>query len=326
MKAEAGRRVAAMWLTTILLASAAGGSASQTSPAAAGQDSQPFRIAVNVNLVVLPAVVRDRQGRFVSDLRQQDFEVYEDGVLQTIRMFEHEDMPVTVGLVVDHSGSMHRKMLDVIAAASTFARSSNRQDQMFVVNFNEKVTLGLPADVLFTDDPEELQGAIARTEAAGETALYDAIVTALERLQTGSREKKVLLIISDGGDNKSTHSLADVLKLAGQSNAVIYSVGIFDPQDPDQNPGMLRRVARETGGEAFFPSELEEVVPICERIARDIRHQYTIGYTSSQKAQPGATRAIRVVAHGPDGKLSVRARTSYIAGGDRSPIPREIAK
>ncbi len=149
---------------------------------------------MNVDLVVLHPTVTDRKGRFISDLRQQDLEVYEDGVRQSIRLFRHEDIPVTVGLVVDHSGSMQRKLADVIAAARTFVQSSNPEDQMFVVNFNENVTLGLPGAIPFTNSSDELERAISKTPTTGQTALYDASAVALERLQAGSRDKKALIV------------------------------------------------------------------------------------------------------------------------------------
>jgi len=284
--------------------------------AEAQESRQDFQISVNVDLVVLQATVRDRGGRIVSDLREQDFEVYEDGVRQTIKLFRHEDVPVTVGLVVDHSGSMRPKLTDVIAAARTFARSSNPEDGMFVVNFNEKVTLGLPGGMSFTNSADELERAIAGTKAAGRTALYDAAVTGLEHLQTGGPEKKALIVISDGGDNASVLGLPAVLRRFEQSSAVIYAIGVFDEDDPDQNPDVLRRLARATGGEAFFPDRLGDVVAICERIAHDIRHQYTIGYVSTNKTAPGDFRTIRMVAHAAGkGSLSVRTRTGYIPLG-----------
>ena len=243
--------------------------------------------------------------------------VYENGVPQRIGLFRNEDIPVTVGLVVDHSTTMRPKLAEVSAAARTFVRSSNREDEMFVVNFNEIVSLGLPSTIRFTDSTAELENAIAIAPAGGQTALYDAIAKALEELQAGSRDKKVLIVVSDGGDNASAHSLAQVMKLAGQSSAVIYTVGLFDEDDPDRNPGVLKRLAQATGGEAFLPDQLSEVVAICERIARDIRHQYTIGYVPINRTRDGAYRAIRVVAraNGHD-RLSVRTRTGYIAGGE----------
>jgi len=281
---------------------------------AAGDD---FKLSVSVDLVALQATVHDRNNSYVSGLREQDFEVYEGGVRQAIRLFRHEDVPVTIGLVIDHSGSMHRKLAHVAAAARTFVESSNPEDQMFVVNFNEKATLGLPASIPFSDRAEDLARAISNAPAAGQTALYDAIVKAQERLQAGSRERKVLIVISDGGDNASAHKLPEVLKLAEESSALVYTIGIFDEEDADRNPVVLRRLARATGGEAFFPQRLDDVVAICQRIARDIRHQYTIGYVASGASQPDAWRAVRVVAHQGKQKLSVRTRSGYIAGGPR---------
>jgi len=275
---------------------------------AAGQ----AQIRVDVNLVVLPATVQDRHGQRVSDLQQGNFAVYEDRVAQRIRLFQHEDIPVTVGLVVDHSGSMDAKLAEVTAGAKAFVRSSNTDDQMFVVNFNETVSLGLPDAIGFTTNAEELERAIWRSRAAGETALYDAIVTALARAQAGVRDKKVLVVISDGADNASRHKLAQVLDMAAASNVIIYTVGLFAPEDQDANPSVLHRLARATGGEAFLPGELSDVVTICERIARDIRSQYTIGYSSSNVKQDGVYRTVRVAAQAPDrGKLSVRTRPGY---------------
>jgi Ca-activated chloride channel family protein len=308
----------------VLLGSYAG---SQVAPAANRQDTEAYRLSVDVNLVVLHATVRDRQGRFAADLRQQDFEVYENGIRQVVRLFQHEDVAVTVGLVVDHSISMHPKLAEVTTAAKSFVKYSNPEDEMFVVNFNEGVSMGLPGAIRFSNDSTELGGAIWKFPANGETALYDAIATALERLQEGHNDKKVLLVISDGGDNASTHKLAQVIDLAGRSTAAIYTIGLFGTDDPDRNPGVLHRLAQATGGEAFFPSQLDEVVGICERIAREIRNQYTIGYVPTGTARSGAYRTIRVVARATGrGKLFVRARTGYITAGESGTAGKGAAK
>ena len=280
----------------------------------------PFRISVDVALVVLQATVTDRQGSVVTNLGAQDFEVYENGVPQHIQLFKNEDIPVAVGLIIDHSTSMSPKIAEVIAAARTFVRSSNREDEMFVVNFNEAASLGLPAGIPFSDSTAELERAILNKPTMGQTALYDAIALGLAQLQAATRDKKVLIVVSDGGDNTSGHKLEQVMKLAGQSSAVIYTVGLFDQDDPDQNPGVLNHLARATGGEAFLPGELAEVPAICERIAHDIRHQYTIGYVPSNPGRDGSYRAIRVVARTKvQTKLSVRTRTGYIAGSNPQP-------
>jgi Ca-activated chloride channel family protein len=280
-----------------------------------------FRIAVDVDLVVLPIAVHDRQGRYVPDLLQQDFEVYEDRLPQQIKLFRHEDIPVIAGLLIDHSGSMRSKLAQVTAGAGTFVQFSNPQDQMFVVNFNEKVSLGLPEGIPFSVNANELERAIWRAPAGGETALYDAIIEALKRLQTGNRDKKVLIVISDGADNASVHRLAQVLEMAEQSSAIIYTVGLFEPEDRDANPKVLSHLAKATGGEAFFPDKLSTVTEICAGIAHDIRTQYTIGYIASNSERSGAYRTVRVVARTPgQGKLVVRTRTGYIA---RAPAARE---
>jgi Ca-activated chloride channel family protein len=272
------------------------------------------QISVNVDLVVLNPVVRDRKGQFASDLHESDFQVYEDGVRQTIQLFRHEDIPVTVGLVVDHSGSMRPKLTDVITAVRTFVQSSRPDDQMFVVNFNEKVTLGLPDAIQSGNRSDALARAISGTPAIGKTALYDAATEAFRQLRAGGPAKKVLIVISDGGDNASSHKLAEVLKTAEESSVLVYTIGIFDDEDEDKNPGVLTRLAKATGGEAFFPRERSEVVAICESIARDIRNQYTVGYVSSNSARTGAWRSIRLTAAaaGHD-KLEVRTRSGYIA-------------
>jgi VWFA-related protein len=272
---------------------------------------------MDVALVVLHATVIDRQGGFVSDLRQQDFEVLEDGKPQQIRVFTNEDVPVTVGLVVDHSSSMRPKLAEVTAAARTFVKLSNPEDEMFVVNFNEHASLGLPPRLRFTDSVAELEAAITAAPADGQTALYDAIAKALDELQAGSRDKKVLIVVSDGGDNASALSQAQVMRLAGRSSAVIYTIGIFDEDDGDQNPGMLKHLAQVTGGEAFLVEQVSEIVAISKRIARDIRHQYTIGYAPANVTRDGASHAIRVHAHAKGReRLSVRTRTSYVSGGE----------
>jgi Ca-activated chloride channel family protein len=283
-------------------------------------EPEAFRLTVDVDLVVLQATVRDGGGHAVPRLGQQDFEVFEDGHPQPIRLFRHEDTPVTVGLVIDHSGSMRTKLADVTAGAEAFVHSSNSHDQMFVVNFNDTVSLGLAARMPFSDNVEQLKAAIWRAPAIGTTALYDAIIEALRRLREGSSDKKVLIVISDGADNASKASLDRVLKTAEQSSAMIYAIGIFGQGDPDANPKVLRHLAHETGGEAFFPDELKESVEICERIARDIRDQYTIGYSSANAKRDGAYHKVRLTArvHG-DGKLSVRTRAGYSAVAELPP-------
>jgi Ca-activated chloride channel family protein len=308
------RRIAkAIGFAAVLLTVLASSAEYQVAPAV----QSSFRISVDVALVVLHATVTDRQGIPVTNLAEQDFQVYENGALQQIKVFKNEDVPVAVGLAIDHSSSMRPKLTEVTAAARAFVQSSNREDEMFVVNFNEIASLGLPPSIQFTDSTAELERAIMAIPVRGQTALYDAIAMGLEQLQAASLEKKVLIVVSDGGDNASRLKLNDVMTLTEQSSAVIYTIGVFDEDDPDRNPGVLKRLALATGGETFLPERLSQVVAISERIARDIRHQYIIGYVPSNAARDGSYRSIRVRAgiKGQD-KLSVRTRTGYIAGAE----------
>jgi VWFA-related protein len=280
-------------------------------PSQAGSDDA-YTVNVNVNLVILSATVLDRHNALVSGLSKGDFQVYEDRVPQQIKDFSHDDIPVTAGILVDNSGSMGPRRGDVIAAAMAFARASNPQDQMFVVKFNDHVAFGLPADMPFTGRPDQLQKALYGIMAIGQTSLYDGIAAGLDHLKQGSRDKKVLILISDGGDDASKHTLAQVLSMARQSTAIIYAIGIFDEQDDDKNPAVLRRLAKETGGEAFFPESSKDTQSICEEIARDIRSQYTLTYVPVKTSQDGRYRAIEVRASAPGrGRLSVRTRTGY---------------
>jgi Ca-activated chloride channel homolog len=285
----------------------------QTSPSQSRRGDE-YTIRVNADSVVLHATVQNRKGNLVSGLGKDNFRVYEDGVPQQIDYFSHEDIPVTVGLVIDNSGSMGPKIPEVVAAAMAFARSSNPQDQMFVVNFNEHVRFALPDTTLFTDQHGQLDVAMSRIKADGETALYDAVAAALEHLRKGNRDKKVLIVISDGGDNASKHNLAQIMAKARQSDAIIYTLGLYGENDPDKNPYVLKQLAKDTGGETFLPESLSEVVPICEQIARDIRNQYTIAYVPTNRKQDGAYRVVQVQAGAPGrGRLFVRTRAGYTA-------------
>jgi Ca-activated chloride channel homolog len=284
-------------------------------------DPAAGQFSVSVDLVVLHATVRDRKGHIVADLQQEHFEVFEDSVRQNLRLFLREDIPVAVGLVVDHSGSMKSKFGDVLAAARAFVHSSNPNDEMFVVNFNENVSLGLPHSLPFTNDADQLERAIAGTPVTGQTALYDAVGEALDQLQRATRDKKVLIVISDGGDNASSLTMDQVVRLAQQSSALIYTVGIFDVDDEDRNPAVLRRLATASGGEAYLPEASRDLPGVCQRIAQDIRNQYTIGYVSGNEAKPGTFRSIRVVAKTPrQRRLIVHTRSGYVAAGEAQPV------
>jgi VWFA-related protein len=250
--------------------------------------------------------------------------VFEQGRLQMLSLFKAEDIPVTVGLVVDHSGSMNPRKTEVIEGAAAFVRASNSQDEEFVVNFNDEVRLGLPPSVPFTSNLEELTTALSAASAIGGTALYDAIAVALDRLRDAQKEKKVLILITDGEDNASRHSFAQVLRMAQALNVLIYSVGLFDNHKLDRNAPdfykllldedkrLLTQLAKETGGAAYFPKDPAEVTRVCQQIASDIRHQYTLGY-NPKADDHGGYRKIRVkLVESGQGKLAVRTRTGYL--------------
>ena len=283
---------------------------------------------VESNLVVLHATVADHQGRVVRDLPVTTFHVYEDGAPQNIVLFQQEDTPVTVGLVVDNSGSMRRKVPEVVAAATAFARSSNPEDQMFIVNFNERVWLGLPPGEAFVSDPDKLKAALLQIRSSGETALYDAIASALGHVRESPLSKRVLIVLSDGGDNASTRRFPEILSLLQQSNVIVYTVGLFDEYDKDRNPAVLKQLAKVSGGQAFFPKEVPDVTNVLQAVSRDIRNQYTIGYVPTNGKQDGTYRDVRVDLTGAHANLwTVRTRTGYFAAPqDSAPTGSQKAK
>jgi Ca-activated chloride channel homolog len=279
-------------------------------PQAAQDKTQNYTLRTTSRLVLLDVSVKDAKGGFVSDLTKDQFQVYEDGKLQGVSQFANADVPVTVGLVIDESGSMLPKRPDVLTAALEFIHDSNPHDEMFVVNFNERARLGMPNDLPFSDQVNALRLALFQGIPDGRTALYDAVALALRHLELGRREKKALVLISDGGDNASRHTRADAMRDVLTSLATIYTVGIFDENDIDRNPSVLEKLAQVSGGVAYFPKQLDQVIPICKQIAKDIRTRYTIGYIPSPNGK--LVRHIKVVASAPGhANLIVRARTSY---------------
>jgi Ca-activated chloride channel family protein len=289
------------------------------------QTGQPgYTLKKDVDLVMLHATVEDSKGAFVPDLKEQNFRVFEDKSEQKISVFKREDVPVTMGLVVDNSGSMREKRAQVNAAALTFVKTSNPQDEVFVVNFNDEFYLDLDKD--FTNDPKELQEALERIDSRGSTALYDAVIGSLDHLKKGHKDKKVLLVITDGDDDASRKSFEYTVKAAQNSNALIYAVGVFSDYDQTHDKRMVRRskkilteLAEATGGAAFFPDTLDDVAPVCAQIARDIRNQYTLGYYPTNTAKDGTYRLVHVDINARGrGKLVVRTRTGYYAKSETS--------
>ena len=271
------------------------------------------------DLVVLPVVVTDKQGRYVSDLPGAQFTVFDNGRPVPIELFTNEDTPVTVGLIIDASGSMRLRIGQVVAASLLFARLSNPQDELFAVRFNDDVQDVMPIPpFLLAGDLADLEKAVTSIRPDGRTALYDGVMDGLDHLATGTRARKVLIVISDGGDNASGATLDAVLARARASNAAIYTIGIFDPDDLDKNPGVLKSLASATGGERFLPHSAGDLLIACERIVREIRGGYTIGYVPP--ARDGAYHRVKVeIGPSPGRRLNVRTRPGYFAAGRATP-------
>lgn len=283
----------------------------------APQEAPRFRS--HTDLVVLHVSVLTGRTGHLAGLPQDAFTILEDGEPQTITFFENTDTPATLGVVVDNSISMMRRKPAIIEAAEEFARAGHPGDELFVIHFNEHVRHALPPDVPFTSDRDVMAGALQRMIARGQTALFDAVREGLRHLARGTRQKKVLVVLSDGGDNASSTSFDDVLAAALRMDAVIYTVSLHDPYDREANPNLLRRLADETGGEAIFVRNPDELPRVLERVARDIRSGYTIGYVPSRAAHDGAYRAITVKVAPQDGKrVKVRARSGYVAEATRA--------
>jgi VWFA-related protein len=270
--------------------------------------AQETTIRLDVNLVVLNVTVYGKDGKIVPGLGKEAFQVYEDDVERPITLFHGEDAPVTVGILMDNSVSMKTKRSEVIAAALAFAHSSNSADQMFVIHFNERARFGLGIKP-FTDSIPELETALSRYATGGSTALYDGIGMALSHFRRASIDRKVLIAISDGGDNSSKSALADMLRWARDSNVVFYCIGLFDDSDRDRNPSVLEQFAQSTGGKAFFPANVTDTTSICLQIAREIRAQYMLGFAG---AQDGKYHRIRVTAKNALNELlEVQNRPGY---------------
>src|SRR5258706_1216161 len=285
------------------------------SPALPAQDQSPSFRSASSELVVLPVVVTDRQNRYIADLARERFVVFDNGRKVPIELFTNEDTPATIGLIIDASSSMRAKLGEVLASSLAFARTSNPHDELFALRFNDDVRDAV-ADraFLLADDLVALEKAIGSLRAEGRTSLYDALIAGLDHLRSGTRARKALVVISDGGDNASEATLQQVLTRARESNAAIYTVGIYDETDVEKNPGVLKSLARTTGGERFLPRSPGELMQACQRIARDIRSGYTLGYVPPDR--DGAYHRVRVeIAPGDARRLSVRTRPGYFAAG-----------
>jgi VWFA-related protein len=270
------------------------------------------------DLVVLNVAVTDSRGAFVSGLPQDAFKVIDQGQPQKVEFFAEQDAPATIGLLIDSSGSMLENRDRVIAGITEFARASHPNDEFLPLVFNEQVTSVLSPG-RFTSDPAELRELLTTSLAArGRTAFYDALADAVEKVGKGRYERKVLIVLSDGGDNASRLSWNEAFDKVLASNVVIYSIALVDPLALDQNPKALRRLADGTGGLAFVPANVSVVSRAFQSIAHDIRSRYTVAYAPPGGGPNGHLRRIRVVIEAPGlTGLKVRTRTGYI--DDSSP-------
>ena len=272
-------------------------------------------ISVHTELVAVPVVVTDGHGQHVIGLTERDFQVYDEGRRQPIAVFHHGDAAITLGLVVDRSRSMRGKSVAVLTAMSELLKTNRTDDELFGVGFGDDVTFALHAGLPFTNSSGELIAAFSAMTNDGRTALYDGVAAALEHLEAGRAGKKVLVVVSDGGDNASVKTSAEVLTLARRSDAVIYGIGILSasPGAEDENAGLIKRLCRESGGVAYFPRTPQAIADTAAQVARDIRDQYTIGFVPGVQPNAGAFRTIEVKMSDPGrARLHVRTRRGYV--------------
>ncbi len=298
----------------------------QDPPKPADESGAVFR--TDTNLVVCHTTVTDKTGRLITDLPKDAFTVTENGVKQEIKVFKREDIPVSVGLIIDNSGSMRDKRARVEAAALALVKDSNPEDEVFIVNFNDEAFLDTPAGKDFTSDIKEMQESLKRIDSKGGTAMRDAIRLAIDHVkEKGHKDKRVLVVVTDGNDNESIITLENLVRAAQQSDVLIYAVGLLGDELPGEAAKAkraLNELATETGGEAFFPADIAEVDRIAHQVARDVRNQYTIEYTPTNTAMDGTFRQIKITVNAP-GDLTVRTRKGYYATADQSPAPKRRA-
>jgi VWFA-related protein len=292
-----------------------GGNATQQQGAPIDQESGAFIIRKKVEEVTLHATVVDDKQRLVTNLDKNDFTVFEDGQPQQITSFRHEDVPVSVGILIDNSGSMREKRPAVSQAALNLVRASNPQDEVFIVNFNEEPFL----DQDFTNNMGLMKDALEHVASRGGTALYDALVAASDHLRKSAKlDKKVLLIVTDGEDNASRETLERaVRRLAVDGGPTVYTIGLLNEEEhgaAKRAKRALTLISEQTGGISFFPKDYTEVDNITKQVAHDIRNQYTIGYRPTTPKSSGGFRTVKVEARAPGYKrLQVRTRTGYYA-------------
>lgn len=293
----------------------------RTQPQKQGKDS-PYTLSIEAVEVQLPISVLDKEGRPVDGLKQEHFLVFEDKVQQTIKTFRHEDIPLSLGLVIDNSGSMRNKRERVNSSALAFVRESNPEDESFIVNFDDAAYL----EQDFTSSIGDLIDALENIDARGETALYDALYLAADKVtKDGKKDKKAILLISDGEDNASKYGINKVIEALRQAKVTVYAIGLLE--EDDQRGGLFKKApskkakedlmkfAEITGGQAYFPKNLDEVEELVKHIAHDIRNHYTITYTPTNAKLDGSWRDVAVKINPPKNmpKLTWHTKQGYYA-------------
>jgi len=280
------------------------------------QDSV-FKLNVNVDLTEVHVNVTDENDRPVGNLKKENFRLFEDQTEQSISVFKHEDIPVSLGLVIDNSRSIEPRKQRLDAAALSFVRKGNAEDETFIVHFDDRVQL----DRDFTDSIPLLEEALASARPFGETAIYDALVLAVEHMEAAKHNKRAILLITDGVDNASKYTLSETLEILKRSRVAVYTVGLLSVSGGIKAEESLVRIAEVSGGRAYFPNNVDEARAHMERVARDLREQYTIGYFPTNPTRNGKWRSIRIEVMPPPGtpknvRLNASYRHGYYGPGD----------
>jgi Ca-activated chloride channel family protein len=298
---------------------ATGAPAGVEAPAATGPDALRLhpgaRIRMNVDMVLIPITITDPMNRLVTGLEQEDFQIFEGNGQQQIVSFAAEDAPVSIGIIFDLSGSMSSKLIRARASILEFIKTANPQDEFFVIGFNDRPELIED----FTSSVEDIQARLATVQSGHRTALLDAIYYGLVKMRDARHERKALLVVSDGGDNRSRYTEGEVRSQVREADVEIYSIGIFDPyaSTPEERTGpqLLNEVSEETGGRLFRVDDIAEMGDIAEKISTELRNQYVIGYRPKNLTRDGKWRKVKVKVNPPPGlpPLTVHARTGYYA-------------
>ena len=297
----------------------AGAPAGAEAPAitgAAGLRARPGALLrMNVDMVLVPITVTDPMNRLVTGLEKEDFQVYENNKKQKIRSFASEDAPVSIGIIFDLSGSMTSKLIRARQSILQFIKTANPEDEFFVIGFNDRPEMIED----FTNSVEDIEARLATVHSGHRTALLDAIYYGVAKMKDARHERKALLVVSDGGDNRSRYTEGEVRSRVRESSVEMYAIGIFDPYAPTpeerMGPMLLDELCEDTGGRLFRVDDLSEMGDIAEKISTELRNQYVIGYTPKDLTRNGKWRKVKVKLDPPAGlpPLTVHARTGYYA-------------